>query len=188
MRYAIQDLADLAEVSRRTVRYYVQEGLIPAALGRGARTSLRSGTSRSVAGRSRNCRRPGGRSMRFAPPCRAPTVRSGSPEADLPERSGVAPHPPGPWRRTSRRASRHSTRTISSSRTGGLVPPPLHPLPRASKPHAHTADFTAWRWSLRLRRSGSQQEFRVDSSHLDFRAAAGAARGCQPLNRRRAHP
>lgn len=34
-RYAIQDLADLADVSRRTVRYYVQEGVIPAPLGVG---------------------------------------------------------------------------------------------------------------------------------------------------------
>ena len=34
-RYAIQDLADLADVSRRTVRYYVQEGLLPAPLGVG---------------------------------------------------------------------------------------------------------------------------------------------------------
>jgi DNA-binding transcriptional MerR regulator len=34
-RYSIQDLADLADVSRRTVRYYVQEGLIPAPLGVG---------------------------------------------------------------------------------------------------------------------------------------------------------
>jgi len=33
--YAIQDLADLADVSRRTVRYYVQEGLIPPPLGVG---------------------------------------------------------------------------------------------------------------------------------------------------------
>src|SRR5688572_12356456 len=35
LRYAIQDLADLADVSRRTVRYYVQEGLIPPPLGVG---------------------------------------------------------------------------------------------------------------------------------------------------------
>ena len=35
VRYAIDDLADLADVSRRTVRYYVQEGLIPAPLGVG---------------------------------------------------------------------------------------------------------------------------------------------------------
>jgi DNA-binding transcriptional MerR regulator len=34
-RLAIQDLADLGEVSRRTVRYYVQEGLLPAPLGLG---------------------------------------------------------------------------------------------------------------------------------------------------------
>src|SRR5262245_57574101 len=34
-RYAIQDLADLADVSRRTVRYYVQQGLIPPPLGVG---------------------------------------------------------------------------------------------------------------------------------------------------------
>jgi DNA-binding transcriptional MerR regulator len=34
-RYAIGDLADLADVSRRTVRYYVQEGLLPAPLGVG---------------------------------------------------------------------------------------------------------------------------------------------------------
>jgi DNA-binding transcriptional MerR regulator len=34
-RYAIGDLADLGGVSRRTVRYYVQEGLIPAPLGIG---------------------------------------------------------------------------------------------------------------------------------------------------------
>jgi DNA-binding transcriptional MerR regulator len=36
-RYAIGDLADLGGVSRRTVRYYVQEGLLPAphGLGRG---------------------------------------------------------------------------------------------------------------------------------------------------------
>ena len=35
VRYAIDDLAQLADVSRRTVRYYVQEGLIPAPLGVG---------------------------------------------------------------------------------------------------------------------------------------------------------
>jgi len=33
--YAIGDLADLAGVSRRTVRYYVQERLLPAPLGLG---------------------------------------------------------------------------------------------------------------------------------------------------------
>jgi DNA-binding transcriptional MerR regulator len=35
VRFSIQDLADLGDVSRRTVRYYVQEGLIPAPLGVG---------------------------------------------------------------------------------------------------------------------------------------------------------
>ena len=35
VRYAIGDLADLASVSRRTVRYYVQEGLLPAPFGLG---------------------------------------------------------------------------------------------------------------------------------------------------------
>jgi DNA-binding transcriptional MerR regulator len=35
VRYAIGDLAELAGVSRRTVRYYVQEGLLPAPLGLG---------------------------------------------------------------------------------------------------------------------------------------------------------
>ena len=35
VRYAIGDLAQLADVSRRTVRYYVQEGLLPAPLGVG---------------------------------------------------------------------------------------------------------------------------------------------------------
>jgi DNA-binding transcriptional MerR regulator len=34
-RYAIDELASLGGVSRRTVRYYVQEGLIPAPLGLG---------------------------------------------------------------------------------------------------------------------------------------------------------
>jgi DNA-binding transcriptional MerR regulator len=34
-RYAIGDLATLGGVSRRTVRYYVQEGLIPPPLGVG---------------------------------------------------------------------------------------------------------------------------------------------------------
>ena len=34
-RYAIGDLADLGGVSRRTVRYYVQEGLLPAPHGVG---------------------------------------------------------------------------------------------------------------------------------------------------------
>jgi DNA-binding transcriptional MerR regulator len=34
-RYAIGDLADLGSVSRRTVRYYVQEGLLPAPYGVG---------------------------------------------------------------------------------------------------------------------------------------------------------
>ena len=34
-RYNIDELADLGGVSRRTVRYYVQEGLIPAPLGVG---------------------------------------------------------------------------------------------------------------------------------------------------------
>jgi DNA-binding transcriptional MerR regulator len=35
VRFAIGDLARLAGVSRRTVRYYVQEGLIPQPLGVG---------------------------------------------------------------------------------------------------------------------------------------------------------
>ena len=35
VRYAVGDLARLAGVSRRTVRYYVQEGLIPEPLGIG---------------------------------------------------------------------------------------------------------------------------------------------------------
>ena len=34
-RYNIDELADLGGVSRRTVRYYVQEGLLPAPLGVG---------------------------------------------------------------------------------------------------------------------------------------------------------
>ena len=34
-RYAIQDLADLGDVTRRTVRYYIQEGLLPAPFGVG---------------------------------------------------------------------------------------------------------------------------------------------------------
>lgn len=34
-RYAIGDLADLGGVSRRTVRYYVQEGLLPEPYGLG---------------------------------------------------------------------------------------------------------------------------------------------------------
>lgn len=34
-RYGIEDLARLGGVSRRTVRYYVQEGLLPAPLGAG---------------------------------------------------------------------------------------------------------------------------------------------------------
>src|SRR4029450_4196698 len=33
--YAIGELADLASISRRTVRYYVQEGLLPPPLGLG---------------------------------------------------------------------------------------------------------------------------------------------------------
>jgi DNA-binding transcriptional MerR regulator len=35
LRYSIGDLADLGGVSRRTVRYYVQEGLLPPPLGVG---------------------------------------------------------------------------------------------------------------------------------------------------------
>jgi len=35
LRYAIGDLADLGGVSRRTVRYYVQQELLPAPLGVG---------------------------------------------------------------------------------------------------------------------------------------------------------
>ena len=34
-RYSIDELAELGRVSRRTVRYYVQEGLLPAPLGVG---------------------------------------------------------------------------------------------------------------------------------------------------------
>ena len=34
-RYGIADLAELGGVSRRTVRYYVQEGLLPAPFGVG---------------------------------------------------------------------------------------------------------------------------------------------------------
>lgn len=35
IRYSVGELAELGGVSRRTVRYYVQEGLIPTPLGRG---------------------------------------------------------------------------------------------------------------------------------------------------------
>jgi DNA-binding transcriptional MerR regulator len=35
VRYAIEELATLGGVSRRTIRYYVQEGLIPAPTGLG---------------------------------------------------------------------------------------------------------------------------------------------------------
>ena len=35
VRYSIQELADLGDISRRTVRYYVQEGLIPPPTGVG---------------------------------------------------------------------------------------------------------------------------------------------------------
>ena len=34
-RYGIDELADLGSVSRRTVRFYIQEGLLPAPLGVG---------------------------------------------------------------------------------------------------------------------------------------------------------
>jgi DNA-binding transcriptional MerR regulator len=34
-RYSVGELADLGGISRRTVRYYVQEGLLPAPLGVG---------------------------------------------------------------------------------------------------------------------------------------------------------
>lgn len=34
-RYGIEELSDLGGVSRRTVRFYVQEGLLPAPLGLG---------------------------------------------------------------------------------------------------------------------------------------------------------
>jgi DNA-binding transcriptional MerR regulator len=34
-RYAIGELADLGGISRRTVRYYIQEGLLPAPFGVG---------------------------------------------------------------------------------------------------------------------------------------------------------
>jgi DNA-binding transcriptional MerR regulator len=34
-RYGVEELADLGGVNRRTVRYYVQEGLLPAPLGLG---------------------------------------------------------------------------------------------------------------------------------------------------------
>jgi DNA-binding transcriptional MerR regulator len=34
-RFSVDELADLGGVSRRTVRYYVQEGLLPAPLGVG---------------------------------------------------------------------------------------------------------------------------------------------------------
>lgn len=34
-RYGIEDLAALAGVTRRTIRFYVHEGLLPAPLGRG---------------------------------------------------------------------------------------------------------------------------------------------------------
>jgi len=34
-RFSIDELADLGGVSRRTIRYYIQEGLIPAPLGVG---------------------------------------------------------------------------------------------------------------------------------------------------------
>ena len=43
-RYAIGDLAELGGVSRRTVRYYVQEGLIPPPLGVGRGNHYGAGT------------------------------------------------------------------------------------------------------------------------------------------------
>ena len=65
-RYSIQDLADLADVSRRTVRHYVQEGLIPAPLALAVDLITRRLISIGSC-RSRNCSRPGVRSMRSAP-------------------------------------------------------------------------------------------------------------------------
>ena len=43
--YAIGELADLGGISRRTVRYYVQEGLLPPPRGLGAAITMAASTS-----------------------------------------------------------------------------------------------------------------------------------------------
>ncbi len=88
-RYGIDELADLGGVSRRTVRYYIQEGLLPApyGLGRGDHygaehlQALLRVKSLQEAGRSLDeIRRPAARQLRgrlpmpSAPPVAPPVV------------------------------------------------------------------------------------------------------------------
>ncbi len=63
-RYAIGDLADLGGVSRRTVRYYVQEGLLPTPFGVG-RGNHYGPEHLDRLLRVKALRKPGSRSKRF---------------------------------------------------------------------------------------------------------------------------
>ena len=87
-RYAIGDLARLAGVSRRTVRYYVQEGLIsaPLGVGRGNHYSrehldeILRVKAMQEAGRSLD-------EIRRGPPDRAKATQRDSETATAPERT-----------------------------------------------------------------------------------------------------
>jgi hypothetical protein len=76
-RYGIAELAELGGVSRRTVRYYVQRGLLPAPMGTGRGdhyTEEHVGTLVQI------------RKLQEA----------GVPLAEIPARLGFVPMPPGP--------------------------------------------------------------------------------------------
>jgi hypothetical protein len=96
-RYAIGDLARLAGVSRRTVRYYVQENLIPPPLGvgRGNHYSaehldqiLRVKAMQEAGKRLDQIRDPRGPGFRHPPPLKSRPASARMPEgAAAPERS-----------------------------------------------------------------------------------------------------
>ena len=48
--YSLQDLADLAAVTPRTIRYYVAQGLLPSPGRGGPGTTLRAGPPRRASG------------------------------------------------------------------------------------------------------------------------------------------
>src|SRR4029450_12323962 len=106
--YAIGELADLGGISRRTIRYYVQEGLLPPPLGLGRGNHYgREQLDRPLQGETRPAA--------AGPPC----PPAAAPPVD------VASDRCGAGRRGARERRRQAAAAGTAAGAGRMVPPAL---------------------------------------------------------------